>query len=105
MCVLTLENLRVKSGVVIVENKKVRGFRRDLSLSFVNKQCNVPHCIAKVDFYTRVEQVDSIFFYNHKVNTKRTAVVAINECLKVVDEARDAGFNFAPRDEMVNAVL
>jgi hypothetical protein len=47
----------------------------------------VPHGVAKVYFYTRMEFHDSIFFYNHKVNPTRTAVVSVKEYLKVVDEA------------------
>ena len=47
----------------------------------------MPHGVAKVYFYTRMEFHDSIFFYNHKVNPKWSVVVSVKEHLKVVDEA------------------
>ena len=63
------------------------------------------HCIAKVDFYTRVEQVDSIFFYNHKVNPKWSVVVSVEEHLKVVDEALYTRFYLLPRHMIADEVL
>lgn len=65
----------------------------------------MPHRVAQVDFNARMEFKGVFLFYYHKVNSQRTDVIAVDEQLKVVDEALNARFNVIPGNKAVDEVL
>jgi hypothetical protein len=65
----------------------------------------MPHRVAQVDFNARMEFKGVFLFYYHKVNSQRTDIIAVDEQLKVVDEALNARFYLLPGKKAVDEVL